>query len=824
MPAPCAFDSRQPTVNPEPIDTDPELMSVENTNTHSVRRALAGAAAFALVTLLWFAAWAPSAFGDPAAYAGASADGENVFFTTTEKLVPGDTDNKRDVYERFYDSEPGIESYVTREVSTGPAGGNDSYDVSFDAVSEDGLNGLRVFFSTAESLVGEDKDLSTDIYMRNLNTGATILVSKADPSCPAADCGNAAGEASFDAVSADGARVVFSTDEALSEEDQDTVEDVYVRDISGATTTLVSKAAPSCSAPNCGNGAQPAFFEAASTDALTVAFGSVEALSGEDVDSTDDIYARDVQGGVTSLVSPAGACPLGLGQSECTPIFGGMSGDGSHVFYETGEQVAAGQDTDEGQDVYAWSGAAPALVSTGAGGGNGGADATYEGTTADGSAAFFETSEVLASGDEDGTGDVYMRSGGGTSLVSTGPTDGPAGSPANFEKASSDGAAVVFATAEKLTIQDTDSKRDIYVRDTGAESTALVSQGGSGCIGTCGAGAFEAGFAGASSDGSIVFFETAEPLVPADTDTSADVYQRAGGQTTLVSTGPTSKNGASNPHLADVSGNGAHVLITTEERLTIDDLDTETDIYDRSASGILLVSTRNPDELVLGPAVPALTKTSPASPGVSTEPRVFGEADAGTSIKLYATPDCSGAPVATGSGEGLEETGIAVKVAPGSTTSFHATATLLNDTSACSTTSATYRQVADEGAGGGGGGGSGGGAGSGSGSGAGGTGGGQSGAGRNAGGAQAFMPHTRITFAPASKTRLRRPTFQFIDSTEQTGTRFLCAVDRGRWRSCGSPTKLKALGRGRHVFKVKGVNSGLEETAPATRSFRVVAR
>src|SRR6478752_5948962 len=249
-------------------------MSFDNVNTHSIRMALPGAA-FTLVALLWFAAWAPSAFGDPAAYAGASADGENVFFTTTEKLVPGDTDNKRDVYERFYDSEPGIESYVTREVSTGPAGGNDSYDVSFDGTSKDGL---KVFFSTAESLVGEDKDLSTDIYMRNLNTGATILVSKADPSCPAANCGNAAGEASFDAVSADGARVVFSTDEALSEEDQDSAEDVYVRDIGGATTTLVSKAAPSCSAPNCGNGSQPASFDAASADGLTVAFGSVEAL------------------------------------------------------------------------------------------------------------------------------------------------------------------------------------------------------------------------------------------------------------------------------------------------------------------------------------------------------------------------------------------------------------------------------------------------------------------------------------------------------------------------------------------------------------------
>jgi hypothetical protein len=775
--------------------------------------------ALGLLALVVSMIWVPSAFADPAVYAGASANGENVFFTTTERLVPGDTDNKRDVYERFYDSEPGIESYVTREVSTGPTGGNDSYDVSFDATSKDGF---KVFFTTAESLAPEDKDLSPDIYMRNLHTGATTLVSKGDASCSALNCGNGALGASFHAVSADGTHVIFSTEESLNAADQDSVEDVYVRDITAGTTTLVSRAAPSCAAPSCGNGAQPSFFDAASADARTVAFGSAESLSGEDVDTADDIYVRDVQEATTTLISPAGACPPGLGPGECTPIFGGMSADGSHVFFETGEQVAAGQDTDKGQDVYEWSGGAPVLVSTGAGGGNGTGNATYAGTNADGSTVFFATDESLALGDTDTTTDVYARSAGVTDLVSTGPTDSSVAAPAKFERALNGGAIVVFSTEATLTGEDTDSKsRDVYSRDLTAKTTALVSQAGPGCVGSCGSGASEASFAGASSDGSHVFFETEEPLVPADTDKSVDIYERSGGVTRLVSTGPLAKNAASSPHLADVSEDGAHALITTEERLTNDDLDAETDVYDRSGSETLLVSTRNPDELLIGPAVPILTRTSPASSGTSTEPSVFGEADAGTSIKLYATPDCSGAPAATGAGSALEEAGIPVKVAAGSTTVLHATATLLNDTSACSTTSVTYRQFAEEGGGGGGGGGGETGGGSGSG---GGSGGGKPTGGGPGGGVQPVTPHTRITFAPGSKTRKRRPTFQFVDSTGQAGTRFLCAVDRGGWRSCDSPTTLRKLRRGRHVFKVKGVNSGLWEQAPATRSFKVVPR
>ncbi|HXR60803.1 MAG TPA: hypothetical protein VN732_05725, partial [Solirubrobacterales bacterium] len=88
--------------------------------------------------------WVTEAAADPAEYAGSSASGKEVFFTTAEKMVAGDTDNGFvDVYERFYDGAK--ETNVTREISTGPTGGNDSYDVIFDAVSTDGK---KVFFST----------------------------------------------------------------------------------------------------------------------------------------------------------------------------------------------------------------------------------------------------------------------------------------------------------------------------------------------------------------------------------------------------------------------------------------------------------------------------------------------------------------------------------------------------------------------------------------------------------------------------------------------------------------------------------------------------
>ena len=86
-------------------------------------------------------------------------------------------------------------------------------------------------------------------------------------------------------------------------------------------------------------------------------------------------------------------------------------------------------------------------------------------------------------------------------------------------------------TSEQLVASDSDSAADVYERAGGV--TTLLSTGPAG-----GNGAFEAPFRAASLDGSRVFFETEEALVASDNDTSQDVYERAGGVTTLVSTGP----------------------------------------------------------------------------------------------------------------------------------------------------------------------------------------------------------------------------------------------------------------------------------------------
>jgi hypothetical protein len=442
---------------------------------------------------------------------------------------------------------------------------------------------------------------------------------------------------------------------------------------------------------------------------------------------------------------------------------------------------------------------------------------------------FLATSEPLSSSDGDAATDIYVRdlSAGTTALVSA-PGTCLVGLDCNafYQGSSMDGSLVFFQTGERAAGADTDSATDVFVRDLGLASTALVSAPAAGCPPGCGNSA-DARFAGATPDGGVAFFTSAESLSPADGDKSIDVYARdlAGesSATELVSPRgicPLSGEAGCDVTLDATSEGGTTVVFSTVKRLTADDVDSTSDIYQLSGGTLRLVSIGNSVEI--GPATPILTGTNPASPNPSTKPGLLGHAGSGTAIKVYATQDCTGAPIATGSVEEFEGSGVAVEVEPGSTTAFRATATdESGDASACSATAVPYTQAA-EGAGGGGGGqvtappvspaGS--------------TDATVTKSGRTATGVggRHEVPLTRITFAPASKTRSRRPVLRFTDSTEQSGTTFLCKVDRQAWRGCSSPLRLKRLSLGSHSFRVKGSNSGLVEPVPAIRKFKVVER
>lgn len=229
-------------------------------------------------------------------------------------------------------------------------------------------------------------------------------------------------------------------------------------------------------------------------------------------------------------------------------------------------------------------------VSTGPGGGNDNAQGSaFVGSTASGSKSWFETAEKLVPEDTDARVDVYERAGTTTTRVSAGltPASGNSnaeGADVSFAGASADGSRVFFTTDEPMTADDVDTSGDVYLRTGG--STLRVSQGPAG-----GNGAFDAELIGFSTDGSRILVLTDEPLTVDDQDANRDLYVISAAGTERVSTGPSGGNQPLDVFGADAtvfdttgaSADAAHIFFFTAERLTSDDTDAEIDLYERFA-------------------------------------------------------------------------------------------------------------------------------------------------------------------------------------------------------------------------------------------------
>jgi hypothetical protein len=470
--------------------------------------------------------------GFSASLVGASDDGSRAFFLTPEQLVGGDTDGSNDLYERS--------GGTTTRVSAGEVNGNGAFGVNFSGISSDGA---RVFFNTSEPLVADDTDTNLDVYQRSGDVTRRISAGAVN--------GNGAFGANFERASDDGTRVLFTTDEQLVGGDTDAATDIYQR--SGDATKRISVGAVN------GNGAFAATFQDASDDGSSVIFRTDEQLAAGDTDSRPDLYERS---GTTTTQVSAGEIN---GNKTFNVFFGGASADGSRVFFETQEQLVAA-DTDTALDVYERSGGTTTRISAGSVNGNGPLGAQFAGATDDGTAVFFETHEQLVATDTDMAEDLYRRSGGATSRISTGQINGNSGFGAHFRGVSDDGSRVFFATSEKLVTADTDGVGDIYERADG--TTRRISAGE-----VNGNGAIDSVFARASTDGSRVFFQTSEQLAAEDTDGNTDVYERAAGRTRVITPGD------SFAVLSDISDDGSVVFFSAGGPVIASDVDGTGDAY-----------------------------------------------------------------------------------------------------------------------------------------------------------------------------------------------------------------------------------------------------
>ncbi|MBB5760526.1 hypothetical protein HNR01_000121 [Methylorubrum rhodesianum] len=210
--------------------------------------------------------------------ASMSVDGRHVAFQSdATNLVAGDTNGVTDVYVKNLTT-----GAITRASTA--ADGSQGNGVSTGAsLSRDG--NLVAFVSRADNLVAGDTNLSADVFVKNLTTGAVTRVSAASDGTQSS--GDATGIAR---ISADGTKVAFTSfADNLVPGDTNLSTDVFVKDLTTGALTRVSTAADGTQS-NGANFVSPTL----SADGSRVAFDSrASNLVPNDTNSVDDVFVAD---------------------------------------------------------------------------------------------------------------------------------------------------------------------------------------------------------------------------------------------------------------------------------------------------------------------------------------------------------------------------------------------------------------------------------------------------------------------------------------------------------------------------------------------------
>lgn len=234
-----------------------------------------------------------------------------------------------------YDVATGEQLVVSRN-SAGELANDESATPS---ISADGQ--FVAFSSKATNLSTSDTNGVRDVYVRNVSNATTTLVSRATGTLSAV--GGAASTAP--SISANGRFIAFESDANSFSDKDGTAKDVFVRDTTTLTTTLVSR----MSGIDGIGGNQASSGASISADGNLVAFESLATqLTAGDTNGTSDVFVRDVSGVTTDLISRASGVNGAIGD--------GFSGDASissdgklAAFESSATNLAAGG---AGSDVY----------------------------------------------------------------------------------------------------------------------------------------------------------------------------------------------------------------------------------------------------------------------------------------------------------------------------------------------------------------------------------------------------------------------------------------------------------------------------------------
>lgn len=352
---------------------------------------------------------------------------------------------------------------------------------------------------------------------------------------------------------------------------------------------------------------------------------SPSTFAGVSADGTR-VYTADGLGDTPTELSVcdvgAGPCAGGASQEiAASGIFLNVAPDGSHALFSSKEALTGAEENDAGEraeagkhNLYLWSAAGVNFVA------------------------------VLADGDFTSFGgDTSVSLGAWTRAINPGPQMGFAFAPT---RSTPDGRVFLFQSHARLTAYDNEGVGEIYRYDPSAPPGETLTcpscdprnapPGGDAMLERASnetSLAQETIIPDITDDGSRVFFQSPDALLPGDANDVADVYEwrerepasgcnRAGGCLALISSG----QGESPSFLYGMSANGHDVFFRTRERLVGADIAGSPSIYDaREGGGIPEPLLAEPCQ---GDACQGNGTSPPALPAPATTGAGSGNAEA----------------------------------------------------------------------------------------------------------------------------------------------------------------------------------------------------
>jgi RHS repeat-associated protein len=459
-----------------------------------------------------------------------------------------------------------LETNTTTLVSVGMGVAAANAPSFAQAISSDGQ--LVVFASTATNLVSLPTNNQRNVFVRDLTAGTTTLVSA---NFNGTAGGNAASAENGPAVlSPDGRFVAFDSiaSDLVTNDSNGETSDVFVRDLAQATTTVVSM---NLQGTGTGTGNNDSIAPVFDSTGRFIAFTSKasDLVSGGGF-NVNEVYMRDTVASTTVRISVGGAF-----DSAHNPVF---SPDGRYVGFE-------GHITDVQTEVYARDLTANTTVLISANRFNGDVADGLSSTpvfSPDGHTVYFvSTGTNLVADNSGGISQIYARNlaASTTSLLSRNP-DGTVGDgPSTAPVLTSDGTTLAFQSqATGLVAQDNNQFQDVFLQDTATGTISLASQRGASLPPQFTSripisSTDQRSPTGMSSDGRyVVYTSDAKDLVtnplPAALNRNAYRYDRQTGLNELVSVNPDGSGGHPGTNFGvfgqpAISGDGRFVVFAS---------------------------------------------------------------------------------------------------------------------------------------------------------------------------------------------------------------------------------------------------------------------